>query len=123
MMGGFDRGQAGSALIEALVAIGLIAIAGATVATAAVTSLRAAHRAATIEHVTALAARELGALTSRGTAAVASDATLTAAGIPGPVQRTTDVQRDGRLIAMSARVAGGRPAESLTLATRVLLPP
>jgi type II secretory pathway pseudopilin PulG len=118
-----DAEQTGSALVEALVAIVLIAIAGATVATAAATGLRATRRAATLEHVTALASRQLAVVTSRGADAAASDTVVTVPGIVGPVQQTTDVDRDGRVIATSARVSGGRPSESVTLATRVLLPP
>jgi type II secretory pathway pseudopilin PulG len=117
------RRRDGAALIEALVAIVLIAIAGAMVATAAAAGLRATHRAATLEHVTATAARQLAQLASRGAGAAGSDTIGSVPGIPGPVQQTTDVQRDGRMLALSASVEGGRPSESVTLATHVLLPP
>jgi Tfp pilus assembly protein PilV len=117
------RRRDGAALVEALVAVVLIAIAGAMVATAAAAGLRATHRAATIEHVTALAARQLAQLASRGVDAAGSDVVGTVTGIPGPVHQTTDVERDGRMITLSARVEGGRPSERVTLATHVLLPP
>ena len=65
---------AGSALVEALMALVLIAIAGLVVASAAMTGLRATSRAATLTRITSLAARELSVLANRA-ATAASDAT------------------------------------------------
>ena len=115
--------ETGSALVEALVAVVLIAIGAAAVASAAVTGLRATRRAATIEELTALASRELARLASRGAAAAGADATASVPGIPGLVHQTTDTSRDGSVLALTARVDGGRPAERVTLTTRLLLPP
>ena len=116
-------GEQGSALVEALVAVVLAAVAAATVASAAVAGLRATRRAATFEELTALAARELDRLASRGAGAAGGEATGSVPGIPGLVHQTTDARRDGRVLMVTARVDGGRPPESVALATRVLLPP
>jgi len=116
-------GDGGSALVEALVAVALVAIGAAAVASAAVAGLSAVRRAATVEELTGLAARELARLASRGATATAADALTSVPGIPGLVHQTTDVRRDGRMLALTARVDGGRPAESVTLATRLVLPP
>lgn len=117
------RNPAGSALIEALVALVLIAIAGLIVATASVAGLRATRRAATLTQVTALAGREL-ALAANGAATVADDvAEITVAGSATPFDRTVAVDRTGSTVGITVRVEGGRPVERVTLATRVLVDP
>ena len=114
------RNPAGSALVEALVALVLIAIAGLIVATASVAGLRATHRAATLTQVTALAGREL-ALAANGAATVADDVSeITVPGGATPFDRTVAVDRTGPTVEITVRVEGGRPVERVTLATRVL---
>jgi hypothetical protein len=117
------RTDAGSALVEALVALVLIAVAGLVVATAATAGLRAAHRAAVIARVTGVAEREL-ALAANAAATVADDtATVAVAGFVDPVSRTMGVERDDGLVRIAVTVVGGRPPERVTLATSVAVPP
>ncbi|MEO7436249.1 MAG: hypothetical protein ABI080_12270 [Candidatus Binatia bacterium] len=117
------RNAAGSVLVEALVALVLIAIAGLIVATASVVGLRATRRAATLTNVTALAGREL-ALAANGAATITSDAgTITVPGNTTPFDRTVDVDRTGSTVGITVRIEGGRPVERVTLATRVLVTP
>ena len=121
------RNAAGSALIEALVALVLIAIAGLIVATASVAGLRATRRASTLTQVTALAGREL-ALAANGAATIADNAaTITVPGSATPFDRTVAVDRAGdgtaSTVGITVRVQGGRPRQRVTLATRVLVAP
>jgi hypothetical protein len=117
------RGTAGSALVEALVALVLIALAGLVVATGAMAGLRAARRAATLARVTGVAEREL-AFAANAAAAVADETTtLAVAGFADPVTRTTAVERADALVRIAVTVAGGRPAERVTLATSVAVAP
>jgi hypothetical protein len=113
--------MAGSALVEALMALVLIAIAGMVVASASVAGLRATHRAATLTRTTALAARELAALTNRATVAESEKTMLAILGFADPVACTTDVRRDGAVVALTVRLDAGRPAEHVALTTRVLV--
>ena len=112
---------AGSALLEALVALVLIAFAGMVVAAASVAGLRATNRAATLTRATALAARELAALTNRAATAESAATILVVPGFADPVACTTDVRRDGAVVALAARVAAGRPTEHIALTTRMLV--
>lgn len=48
------RHEAGATLVEAVVALGLVALAGGVVASAATAGLRAARRAATLAPLTAI---------------------------------------------------------------------
>jgi hypothetical protein len=117
------RREAGSALVEALVALVLIALAGLIVATAATTGLRAAGRAATLTRATALAGRELARLASGVDAATAdatSRTTLAVTGFVDPVQAAASAARDGDLVDLTVTVEAGRPVERVTLATRRL---
>ena len=113
------RAMAGSALVEALVALVLMAIAGAVVAAASVAGLRATHRAATFTRTTALASRELAALAARAPVAGSADTVLTVPGFVDPVECTTEVRRDGTIVSLALRLSAGRPAEHVALATRV----
>jgi hypothetical protein len=113
------RAEAGSALLEALVALGLIALAGLVVATAAATGLRASARAATIGRTAAVAGRELAALATRAADAVSETRTLAIAGFPAPVTCAAGVTREGGVASLAVRVTGGRPAEVVGLTTRV----
>jgi type II secretory pathway pseudopilin PulG len=115
--------SAGSALVEALVALVLIATAGLVVATAATAGLRATRRAATLAGVTGVAEREL-ALAANAAATVAADtATLAVSGFPAPVSRVTAVERGAGVVRIAVTVVGGRPPERVTLATSVGMPP
>jgi hypothetical protein len=117
------RGIAGSALVEALVALVLIAVAGAMVASAAAAGLRASSRAATLTRTTTLAARELAFLANGAALAASADSTLAVAGFADPLRRTVEATRDGTIVALAVHVDAGRPPERVTLATRVLTPP
>lgn len=110
--------DAGSALVESLVALVLIAIAGLVVASAATTGLRAASRAATLTRATALASRELAALASQAATATSTTTTNAVAGFVDPVTCATDVARDDRLVTLTVAVDAGRPAEHVALVTR-----
>lgn len=110
---------AGSALVEALMALVLIAIAGMVVASAAMAGLRATNRAATLTRITSLAARELSVLANRAATAASADTTLTVAGFADPVTCVSDVRRDHAVVSLAVRIEGGRPAERVTLATRM----
>lgn len=111
--------ESGSTLIEALVALGLVALAGAIVASAALAGLRATRRAATLAPLTALAARELGGLVARAADATSHETTLPAPGFAEPVALAAEVERADALVALRIRVEGGRPRERVVLATRV----
>jgi hypothetical protein len=116
------NGPAGSALVEALVALVLIALAAAMVASAATAGLRATRRAATLSRTTALAARELAILANDAAGAANADSTLVVASFADPVRRTTEAHRDGAVAALAVHLEAGRPPERVTLATRVLVP-
>lgn len=122
---GARRCDAGSALVESLVALVLVAIAGALVASAAQSGLRAAARAATLVRASALAGRELARIA--GAAATAADgetmATLAVTGFPDPVACTTDVARDDAVVTLAVDVVADRSSERVTLATRRFLAP
>jgi Tfp pilus assembly protein PilV len=111
----------GSALVEALVALVLIALAGLIMASAAATALRVAGRAATLSRATALAARELARLANVAATATAGDSTLAVTGFAAPVACVTEVERNGPLASLAVRVDAGRPAEHVVLATRRVL--
>ncbi|MCC6849147.1 MAG: hypothetical protein IT294_11660 [Deltaproteobacteria bacterium] len=117
------RDPAGSALVESLAALVLIALAGALVASAARSALRAAHRAATLTRATALAGRELARLAATAETAASEEATLAAAGFPGPVTCVRTITRDGLVADLRVGVVAGRPAERVALGTRRLLRP
>lgn len=117
------RRDAGSALVESLVALVLVAIAGALVASAARSGLRAAARAATLTRASALAGRELARLAATAASATSGEATLALPGFPDPVTCDADVARDANVVALAVDVVAGRPAERVTLATRRFLAP
>lgn len=119
------RGHAGSALVESLVALVLVAIAGALVASAAQSGLRAAARAATLVRASALAGRELARVAGAAANATAGEtmATLAVTGFPEPVVCTTDVARDDAVVTLAVDVVAGRPSERVSLATRRFVAP
>jgi type II secretory pathway pseudopilin PulG len=122
------RGKRGSALIESLAALTLVAAAGAVVAAAATTSLRAIRRAGDCERMTAIAARELALLQARGAPEETSERRLADPGFASPALLSTVVRRRSDGIAELtvtvdvARDAGGLPASPVTLATRMAVP-
>jgi Tfp pilus assembly protein PilV len=113
--------QDGSALVEALVALVLIAIGGLVVATAAANGLRASGRAATLGRTTAYAARELATVASRAATATDASTSRSVSGFAAPVACATDVERDGALVTLAVAVDVGVPAEHVALTTRRLL--
>jgi Tfp pilus assembly protein PilV len=115
------RDTAGSALVEALVALVLIAIAGLMVATATANGLRASARASTLSRTTAYAAGELAALANLAATATGTTTARPVSGFTGSVACTTDVARDGALVALAVDVEAGRPAERVRLSTQRLL--
>jgi hypothetical protein len=117
------RGQAGSAVVESLAALVLVALAGALVASAARSALRAAHRAATLTRATALAGRELARLAATAATATSDDATLALTGFPAPVTCTRTVAHDDLVVDLRVDVAAGRPIERVAVGTRRLLQP
>jgi hypothetical protein len=112
------RHDAGATLVEAVVALGLVALAGAVVASAATAGLRAARRAATLAPLTAVAARELASLAARAADATSGESTLAVPGFAAPVALAAEVERDAGLATLRVHVDGGRPAERVTLVTR-----
>lgn len=113
------RHDAGSTLVEAVVALGLVALAGAVVASAAVAGLRATRRAAALAPLVAVAARELAGLAARAADATSGETTLALPGFAEPIALATEVERDAGLAMLRVHVAGGRPVERVTLATQV----
>jgi len=115
--------ERGSALVEALAALVLVAMAGLVVASAATTALRASRRASVLEHDAGLAARELASVASQPTTAASGDAVLAVPGLDGPVGRHTEVTRSARLVAFAVQVTGGQPAASVAFATKRVVDP
>lgn len=115
------RHDAGATLVEAVVALGLVALAGAVVASAATAGLRAARRATTLAPLTAITARELASLAARAADATSGETTLAVPGFAEPLTVTAAVERDAGLATLRVQVAGGRPLERVTLATRVMV--
>jgi hypothetical protein len=117
------RGERGTALIEALAALTLLAIAGAVVASAASANLRAVRSGAVRGRLLAIAARELADLQTQP----AIEGTHTAplgdeAGIRGDVTRTTAIDSTAHLANLTVTVEAGPPRQVVTLATRRSLP-
>lgn len=115
------RHEAGATLVEAVVALGLVALAGGVVASAATAGLRAARRAATLAPLTAIAARELASLAARAADATGGATTLAVPGFAEPLAVTAEVERDAGLATLRVQVHGGRPSERVTLVTRVAI--
>ena len=78
-------------------------------------------RAATLERVTARAARELSFLAADAADATSTVTTLAVPGFVDPVAYTADVSRTDALVDLAVRLEGGRPGERVTLGTRVLV--
>jgi hypothetical protein len=117
------RGERGTALIEALAALTLLAIAGAVVAGAASTNLRALRSGTVRGRLLAIAARELAdlqtlpAVEGSYTAALGDEA-----GIRGNVTRTTAIDLTAHLAELTVTVEAGPPRQVITLATRRSVP-
>jgi hypothetical protein len=108
-------------VVEALAALTLIATAGAVVAAAATTSLRAVARGGVTARLTALAARELALLQARGAPECDEETDLAAAGLAGPVRRRARVtHREDGVAELRVEVASA--GHTVALATRMLVP-
>jgi hypothetical protein len=84
----------GTALVEALAALALVALAGGVLAAAATTNLRATRAAATLERLTAEAARELALAQAGGAPAGTEETPLAAPGLDPGTTRRLEVSRD-----------------------------
>lgn len=118
------RGERGTALVEALAALTLLAIAGAVAASAASTNLRAVRSGAVQGRLLAIAARELADLQ---TLPVVDGSQTTAldddqAGIRGDVTRTASLDATAHLATLTVTIEAGPPRHVVTLATRRILP-
>jgi type II secretory pathway pseudopilin PulG len=115
--------QRGSTLIEALAALVLVALAGAIVAAAARTNLRATRSAAALQRLTAAAALDIARVEARG-APAGIEETIGVDPMLGPEtqHRIAITRSDDDVASVDARVAvPGEP--SLTLSTRMLVTP
>ena len=111
-------GSTGSALVEALAALTLMAVAGSVVAAATAANLRATRQAAELEALVALAARELAVAEAQGAPVATEEGPID---VPH-IQRRLVVTHDPRgIAALEVRLTapGTRP---LQLSTRMLLP-
>lgn len=114
----------GAALVEALAATVLVAVAGAVVAAAATTSLRAVRRAGAIERLTTVAARELAAAQATGALPGADDATLAEPGFALPLSRRTLVtRRNNGIVELAVSVHAEPDGDTVGLTTRMLVSP
>ena len=114
--------QRGSTLVEALVALVLVAFAGGVVAAAAHTNLRASRSAAMLEQLTAAAALDIARTEARGAPAGIED-TIGADPTLGPgTEHRIAITRSNDVATVEARVAvPGEPP--LILSTRMLVTP
>ncbi len=113
------RATRGSALVEAIVALAFFVVAAAVLCGAATVGLRASRRAAVLDGLTAVAARELAVLQARGGTPAVEDGTLVAAGLDPTTRRHVEVTRDDEdvvsyLVRLTAPGAG-----TVQLETRV----
>ena len=108
----------GSALVETLVAIALLALAGSVLAAAATTNLRALRTAAVLERLVALATRELSIAQARGALATSEDTTTVDPDL-GVVARHLEITRDAGGVATLAVRVTARGAPPLDLGTRM----
>ena len=115
------RDEAGATLVEAVVALGIVTLAGAVVASAATAGLRAVRRAATLAPLTAIAARELAGLAARAADAASGETTLAVPGFAEPVALAAEVERDAGIATLRVQVDGGRPLARVTLTTSVVI--
>ena len=115
--------ERGAALVESLAALLLMGIAGAIVASAATTSLRAVRRAEACERLTAIAARELALLQARDAPEGTVTRWLDDPGAAMPERLTTTAHRrlDGvaELVVTAEGDPDGVTATSVTVATHL----
>ena len=113
-------GSAGSALIEALAALTLMAVAGSVVAAAAATNLRATRQAAALQALTALGARELAVAEARGAPIASDEGPIDVPGAAGGRRRLEVTHEPSGIASLEVQVTipGMR---SLQLSTRMLL--
>jgi len=111
----------GSTLVEALVALALVAFAGSIVAAAAQTSLRASRTAAVLEQLTAGAAADLARAQGRGAPEGVDDTITTDPTLGAGVEHRVTITRAGDVATLEARVVAPE-ADVLVLATRMYVP-
>jgi len=111
----------GSALVEALAAMTLVAVAGAVVAAAAMCNLRALHTAALVERLVAIASRELASVQARGAPEMVDDTILDELGTGVPVDRRLVVTRSPEGVATLTATISAPAAPPVTLTTRMLV--
>ena len=114
------RGSAGSALVETLAALTLMAIAGSVVAAAAGANLRATRQAAALETLVALAASELAVAEARGAPIASEEGPIDVPGAAGVQRRLVVTHEPSGIAALEVRLIA--PAtRPLQLSTRMLL--
>ena len=113
--------ERGSTLVEALVAAVLVAFAGAVVAAAAETSLRATRAAAVLEELTAGAAADLARAEARGAPAGVDDQIVTDPMLGVGVEHRVAITRNGDVATLEARVVAPG-ADPFVLVTRQYVP-
>jgi hypothetical protein len=116
------RDSSGSVLVEALVALTLLALAGAAVAAAALAGLRGVRRAAIVERMVALAARDLAVLAATPPEPGTQSARLVAPGLDAGVTHATTVVAPG-LVEHVVALEAGTPPATVELGTRRLVDP
>ncbi|HEY2389414.1 MAG TPA: prepilin-type N-terminal cleavage/methylation domain-containing protein [Candidatus Binatia bacterium] len=113
--------ERGSTLVEALVALVLVAFAGAVVAAAAETNLRATRAAAVLEQLTAGAAADLARAEARGAPEGVDDQLITDPTLGAGVEHRVTVTRSGDVVTLEARVVAPG-SDPFVLATRQYVP-
>jgi hypothetical protein len=112
------RAVRGSALVEALAALVLLALAGSVVAAAATANLRALRTAVVLERLVARAVHELSLAQARGAPVTSEDATTTDPDL-GTVGRHLEVTRDADGVATLAVRLTAPNAPPMELTTRM----
>ena len=108
------RATRGSTLVEALVALVLMGLAGSVLASAALTALRATKRAWSLAQLTTVAARELAIAEARGPTIGIDEGPMRAPGLDPRTTRRVEVRADGdNLVSLNVRVVapGTAPVE------------
>jgi hypothetical protein len=113
--------ERGSTVIEALVAVVLVAFAGAVVASAAQTSLRATRAAAVLEQLTAGAAADLARAEARGAPVGVDDQVATDPTLGAGVEHRVTITRSADVATLEARVVVPG-ADPFVLVTRQYVP-
>jgi len=109
----------GSALIEALVALAFFIVAASVLAGAATVGLRASRRAALLDGLTLVAARELAMAEARGTEPRTEEAIIAAPGLGPSTRRRIEVTRDDEGVASYTVRITAPDASHVELQTRL----